>query len=99
MMKPGKLIAIDIFCTNHNIEVSVISTLQEFGLIEIITIKESQFIDANELHQLEKFVRLYYDLGINMEGIETINHLLTRINSMQDEINTLKNQLRLFELE
>lgn len=99
MMKTGKLIAIDLFCNNHNIEVSVISTLQEFGLIEIITIKELQFIDANELHQLEKFIRFYYDLGINMEGIETINHLLTRINSMQDEINTLKNQLRLFELE
>ena len=99
MMKTGKLIAIDLFCANHNIEISFIISLQESGLIEIITIKETQFVVANELHQLEKFIRFYYDLGINLEGIETINHLLTRIGSMQDEICMLKNQLRLFEQE
>ena len=73
--------------------------MQQSGLIEITTIKESAFIEADQLQQLEKFVRLYYELDINLEGIETINYLLHRINSMQDEITTLRNRLRIYETE
>jgi len=98
-MKTEYLIAIDEFCTSHNIEISFISSLQRSGLIEITKIKESAFIEADKLQQLEKFVRLYYDLDINLEGIETISYLLQRIGSMQDEIRALRNKLRLYETE
>ena len=98
-METEYLIAIDEFCSSHNIEISFISSLQQSGLIEITTIKESAFIEADQLQQLEKFVRLYYELDINVEGIETINYLLHRINSMQDEITTLRNRLRIYETE
>jgi len=96
-MQTGYLIAVDEFCANHNIEISFISSLQQTGLIEITTIKETGFIDASQLQQLEKFIRLYYELDINLEGIETIIHLLKRITSLQNEIITLKNRLRLYE--
>jgi hypothetical protein len=98
-MQTEYLVKVDEFCANHNIEVSFISSLQQNGLIEITTIKESGFIDLDQLRQLEKIVRLYYELDINLEGIETINFLLQRINSMQDEIIALKNKLRLYETE
>lgn len=97
-MQTEYLIALDEFCANHNIEISFISSLQQTGLVEITTIKETGFIDAGQIQQLEKFIRLYYELDINMEGIETITHLLKRINSLQDEITTLKNKLRLYEI-
>jgi chaperone modulatory protein CbpM len=87
------------FCTNHNIEVSFIRSLHETGLIEITTIEETVYINANQLPELERIVHLYYELDINLEGIETINHLLTRINNMQDEIIALRNRLRLYETE
>lgn len=96
-MQVENLIAVDEFCVNHCIEISFISSLQQTGLIEITTVKETEFIDAGQLQQLEKFIRLYYELDINIEGIETISHLLQRINSMQDEIIALKNRLRLYE--
>ena len=96
-MKTDYLIALDEFCVNHGIEISFISSLHQTGLIEITTVKETGFIDTGQLQQLEKFVRLYYDLDINLEGIETINHLLQRINSLQDEITELRNRLRLYE--
>ncbi len=96
-METNYLIAVDEFCANHNIEISFISSLQQTGLIEITTIKETGFIDPNQLLQLEKIVRLYYELDINLEGIETINHLLQRISSMQDEIIALRNKLRIYE--
>jgi hypothetical protein len=96
-METNYLIAVDEFCENHNIEISFISSLQQTGLIEITTIKEEEFIDPGQLLQLEKIVRLYYELDINLEGIETINYLLQRISSMQDEIISLRNKLRIYE--
>ncbi len=91
------LIPADEFCANHNIEISFIRSLQENGLIEIMTIEEKGYIQSSQLQELEKIVRLYYELDINLEGIETINHLLQRINNMQDEITALRNRLRLYE--
>jgi hypothetical protein len=98
-METGYLIAIDEFCSNHNIEISFINSLQQSGLIEITTIEESAFIQADQLRQLEKFVRFYYELDINLEGIETINHLLQRISSMQEDMRALQNRLRIYETE
>jgi chaperone modulatory protein CbpM len=99
MMQTEYLISVDEFCVNHNIEISFISSLEQTGLIEITTIKETGFINAGQLQQLEKFIRLYYELEINLEGIETITHLLRRMNSMNDEIIMLRNRLRLYESE
>jgi hypothetical protein len=96
-MDTDNLIAIDEFCANHNIEISFISSLQETGLIEIISIKGAFFVNADQLNQLEKFIRFFYELDINLEGIDTITHLLGRINAMQNEITDLKNRLRLYE--
>ena len=98
-METEYLISIDEFCANHNIEISFISSLQQSGLIEITTVSDTGFIEADQLQQLEKFMRLYYELDINLEGIETINYLLQRINSMQSEIVSLRNKLRIYETE
>lgn len=96
-MQTEYLIALDEFCVNHGIEISFISSLHQTGLIKITAVKETYYIEADQLQQLEKIVRLYFDLNINLEGIETITHLLQRINSLQAEIITLKNKLCLYE--
>jgi len=96
-MNSKYMVAIDEFCASHEIEISFISSLQESGLIEIKRISDSDYIEKEQLVHLEKFVRLYYDLDINLEGIETITYLLQRMNSMNEEIRTLKNKLRLYE--
>lgn len=96
-MQTEYFITVEDFCVNYNVEASFINSLQQNGLIEITRIKDSGFIDAEQLPQLEKIIRLYYDLDINLEGIETINHLLERINSMHSEIIALRNRLRLYE--
>jgi hypothetical protein len=96
-MQTQNLISLNEFCVNHNIEIEFISSLQQTGLIEITTLKEVEYIDTDQLQQLEKIIRLHYEFDINLEGIETITHLLQRINSMQDEIIALKNRLRFYE--
>jgi chaperone modulatory protein CbpM len=97
-MQTENLIAADIFCANHNIEISFITSLQQTGLIEITIINDTWFIDSTQLQQLEKIVHLYYELDINLEGIETITHLLQRIAYLQDEIISLRNKLGLYEI-
>ena len=97
-MQKEYLVAVDEFCASHNIEISFISSLQQNGLIEITTIEQTGFIDLDQLPQVEKFVRFHYDLDINIEGIETISNMLDHILSMQEEIITLRNHLRLYEL-
>jgi hypothetical protein len=96
-MQTEKYIPIDEFCACHDIEIAFIHSLQETGLIEIIPHEEAGFIHEDHLLQLEKIVRLYYELNINLEGIESIAHLLERVNSLQDEIRTLRNRLRFYE--
>jgi len=97
-MQTEYLVAVDEFCASHNIEISFISSLQQTGLIEITTIEQTGFIVVEQLPEVEKYIRFYYDLDINLEGIETISHLLQKINTMQNEITTLRNRLRLYEL-
>ena len=92
-MNTEDLIPAKDFCLHHDIEYSFISSLQNSGLISITSIKRSSFLHTNDLSKLEKFVRLHYDLDINLEGIETINHLLNKIEEMQSEIVRLQNSL------
>ncbi|MEP6595672.1 MAG: chaperone modulator CbpM [Ginsengibacter sp.] len=96
-MEIPHLISAEEFCTHHKVEYSFISSLQEFGLIEITTLEQGRFIEAQSLTELEKFARLHYDLEINLEGIEAITYLLEKIKSQQHEINLLKNKLSLYE--
>jgi hypothetical protein len=96
-MQKDNLIAIHDFCINHQIDISFISSLQQTGLIEITNRNETWFIDTDQLLQLEKYIRFYYELDINLEGIETITHLLHRISAMQEEITVLRNRLRFYE--
>ena len=91
------LISTDDFCTHYKVEYAFINSLQEHGLIEVTTIDEHSFIDHDHLKNVERLVRLHYDLDINLEGIEAITYLLNRVKNMQDEIIALKNRLRIYE--
>jgi len=92
-MEQEKLIPAEDFCIHHNIEYSFISLLENSGLISVTSVQSSTYIHLDEIHKLEKFVRLHYDLDINIEGIETINYLLERIEEMQREIVHLRNKM------
>ena len=93
-MKTEDLIPAKDFCLHHNIEYSFINSLQNSGLIHVTSVKRSTFIHIDEMKKLEKFVRLHYDLEINLEGLETINHLLDKIEEMQSEIVRLRNSVK-----
>lgn len=96
-MNEQNLIAIDKICIHHNINVSFINSLKETGLVKVIKVKEALFIEHEQLPTLEKYINFYYTLGINVEGIETINHLLERMTKLQDEVTQLKNKVNFYK--
>lgn len=96
-MQTEYLIEVEEFCSNNHVEAEFVSSLQQSGLIEITYVNNSKFIDIGYLRQLEKLIRLYYELDINLEGIEAITYLLKRIETMQVEIIDLRNRLLLYE--
>ena len=96
-MDDKNLIPAGEFCQHYQVESSFISSLEEYGLIELLVIEETKFIPAERLPDLEKFIHLHYDLNINMEGIDAISHLLARFTSLQNELAALRNRLRIYE--
>ncbi len=98
-MEKEQMIAASEFCMYHNVELSFIYSLNELGLIEIIQIEEKLFLPFNQIKHLEKLMRFKDDMDINIEGIETIAHLLQRISNMQLHILQLKNRLAFYESE
>jgi hypothetical protein len=96
-METKEYITIDFFCRQHGIEVSVINTLHEYGLIEVMLMEEKEYLPLSELAEAEKLIRLYGELAVNPEGIDVIIHLLKRIKSMQLQIQLLENRIRLYE--
>ena len=96
-MEPNRYISITEFCNCHHIEYSFINLLNESGLLEIIVVEEDEFIEREQLRELEKMMRLHYDLEINIQGIDAIIHLLDRVSQLQKEVISLQNKLKRFE--
>jgi MerR HTH family regulatory protein len=85
------------FCEHYQVDLAFVQSLEEYGLIKVMVVAEKQLIPEESLSDLEKFIHLHYDLNINMEGIDAIQHLLQRVNSMREEMALLKNRLRIYE--
>lgn len=90
------LIIISDYCDKCHIEPSFIDLLHEGGLIDICTEDGERCLLFSQLPDVERYSRMYYDLSINMEGIDAIHHLLERMGEMQREIARLRARLRFF---
>ena len=95
----NELIIVSEYCNKCHIEPTVIDRLQEGGLIDIQTENGERFLLFSQLPDVERYSRMYYDLSINMEGIDAIHHLLERMEIMRREISSLRNQLIVFKRE
>ena len=95
-MKPN-YIKITEYCNYTNTENTFITSLNEEVILKIEVIDNEDFIEEDQLPELEMFSRWYYDLGINLEGIDAMRHMIKRINSMNDELNDLRRKIVFYE--
>lgn len=90
-MTKENLVPLTELAIHYNIEHSFFVSLDEWGLVEIITVEEAPFIEREHLEEVERMIRLHSDLGINIEGIEAISHLLRKVEELQREVLYLRN--------
>lgn len=96
-MMQNELIIVSEYCHKCHIEPSFIGLLEEGGLIEIRTEEGEKYLLVSQLPEVERYSRMYYDLSINIEGIDAIHHLLDRMEVMGRQITMLQHQLKLFK--
>ena len=92
----NELIIVSEYCDKCHIEPSFIEMLQEIGLIDIRTEGGECCLQFAQLPDVERYSRMYYDLSINIEGIDAIHHLLERMEDMRHEMRSLRKQLLLY---
>ena len=87
------------FCLHHQVEMSFIDSLQEYGLISVQVINEDKYVAPEDLKTIEKIVEYYYDLGINLEGIEVIFNLLMQNETLRKKLEIAQRKLNLLDAE
>ncbi|WP_035677950.1 chaperone modulator CbpM [Flavobacterium limnosediminis] len=83
-------ISVITFCEYHQIEPDFVYALQESGLLELQKEEEELYLMNQQIDALERYIRMHYELGINLEGLEVITRLLAQMEEMQTELNILK---------
>src|SRR4051812_13173650 len=94
-MDKQNLLSVDFLSIQYGLDLQMINSLHEFGLIELIEFDEIRYLSISDLAEAERIFRLHNELDINKEGIDVVLLLLEKIKKMQEEILSLKNRLRL----
>ena len=96
-MEAKNLISIQQVCKQYSVPMTFINALNDYELVEIIVTKNENYLKITQLQEVEKMMRLHYDLDINLEGIDAIYNLLKQVEILQEEIKHLNNKLRFYE--
>ena len=96
-MEHTELIIVEVFCTEYQVDLSLIHELNEFGLIELVQNNGLKYIQVEKLPEVERVIRFHNELNINKEGIEVILDLLDRLDAINKQTKYLQDKLRLYE--
>jgi len=96
-MKDSHHIPLPDLCTHYKVEMSFFNELNNYGLIEIVTVEKTYCIHEEHMANLEKMVRMHQELNLNFEGIDTVLNMLEKIERLQLELTSTRNRLRRYE--
>ena len=82
-------ITLETFCEFHQVKHQQIHAFIDFGLVEIKRVEEVIIIPEEQVEHLERCLRLANELGVNLEGLEVINNMRTKMLRMQRELDRL----------
>ena len=90
-----ELILLSEYCKNSRAELDFVLGLEREGLIEMEIRNNIKYLLLSQLEDMDLFTRLHYDLSINIEGIDVIHNLLSKMEEMEQELSVLRRQLDL----
>ena len=92
-MDKERYIEVREICKFYDLDPSFVDSLYEVELIEIRTREEARYIAREQIGDLERLLRLHRDLNINVEGLEAVDHLLRKMERLQEEVRQLRKEL------
>ena len=92
-----ELYAITEYCIVHEIDPSFIQSLKDEGLIALVQKDKNNYVEEEQLERLEIFTRWHVQMGINTEGIDAMWNLVDRLKQVQNELQTLRQRLSIYE--
>lgn len=96
-MERQNYILVKTLCVHYKIEISFIKELNNVGLIEIEQLDSGDFIHEEKIGDLEKMIRMYHELNVNIEGIDVVFNLLQKEIQLKEEVQELRNRLSFYE--
>ena len=96
-MDTQEYVLVSRLCTHYSIDHSFFYSLKDNGLVEVITIGSDDYLHQDHIALLEKIVRINQDLHVDADAMDIIVSLLQRIESLQQELGTVRNHLLLYE--
>ena len=96
-MDSENFIQIELYCKQTDTPLEFIDDLLEFDMIEVQRIEDKIYVKPHYIVEIERVYRLRKDLGINMEGIDTLNHMLQKMNRLEREVKLLRDRLTIYE--
>jgi protein-disulfide isomerase-like protein with CxxC motif len=96
-MQTENFILVNHYCEHTQTPLDFIYALQEFGFIEIKHIENKVYVEPNDLVEIERIRRLQHDLGINLEGVDALNHMIQKVNRLENELRIIRERLKIYE--
>jgi hypothetical protein len=96
-MDTQEYVLVSRLCTHYAIEQSFFYRLRDNGLIEVRTIDRDDYLHQDHLRLFEKILRINRDLHVDADALDIIVGLLQRVETLQHELDTVRNHLALYE--
>lgn len=96
-MEREEYILVSHYCEQTSTPIDFIDSLCEYGFIEIQVYENQQYVAPHSIVEIERVNRLYHELGINLEGIDALNHLLDKVNRLERELKIVRERLGIYE--
>ncbi len=96
-MEKENLILVSHYCKQTSTSIAFIDSLQEYGFIQVLLVEAHKYVYPQDIEEIERINRLQEELGINLEGIDALNHLLLKITHLEKELKITKDRLRIYE--
>ncbi len=96
-MIKSKRIHVQQVCRHYRIENSFIHSLHEYGIVNIQSQDDLDYMEEEHLPRLEKAIRFHHELEINLPGIGVVLDLLDKIEKLTQENEQLRHRMSYFD--